>query len=344
MEPSRGGRPPRSALFEAVDQGLDDLRRIGGLPEPSENSAIWANIWYEETHNSTAIEGNTLLLHQVRRLLEDGVVTAAGKGLAEYLEVQAYSEAARWVYSQALPGGDWKPDGLLSLTELREIHRRVVRPVWEHFPPDGLMPDEGPGNYRRHDILRFKEGWEPPPFTEVPPLVSDWLAVVNAGPRSGEHVLMHLARVHAEFEQIHPFRDGNGRTGRLVVNLLLVRRGYPPAIVLNRDREKYMRALQSADPSTVRSRGPEYGPLAELFARAVRRSTDRFLLPGLAGPHRLLPISALVTDDLSVIALRRAAEKGRLISEVRGGRWYSTKAAVDYYLARRRRRPRRTNG
>jgi fido (protein-threonine AMPylation protein) len=343
MERARVGRPPRSALFEAVDQGIEDLRRIGGLPEPSENSAIWSGIWYEETHNHTAIEGNTLLQHQVRRLLEDGMVTGTGKALAEYLEVQAYSEAARWVYGQAMPGQDWRPEGLLSLTELREIHRRVVGPVWEHFPPDELTADEGPGNFRRHDILRFAEGWTPPEFTEVPHQISDWLRLVNDGPMPGQHVLLHLAHAHAVFEQIHPFRDGNGRSGRLVVNLLLVRRGYPPAIVLNRDRLKYMRALQSADPSTQRSRTPDYGPLADLFARAVRRSIDRFLLPGLAGPHRLIPLSALVTQEVSIVALRRAIEKGRLVAELRNGRWYSTKAAVDTYVARRRPFPRNTS-
>ena len=87
------GRPSRASIYAAVDLGMAELHRIGGLPGPDVASEIWRDIWYEETHNSTAIEGNTLILKQVRALLEEG--RAVGdKELREYLEVQGYANAA----------------------------------------------------------------------------------------------------------------------------------------------------------------------------------------------------------------------------------------------------------
>ncbi len=141
----------------------------------------------------------------------------------------------------------------------------------------------------------------------------------------------HLAELHARFERIHPFRDGNGRVGRLLLNLLLVRHGYPPAIIYKRDRGRYLRALSRADAG-------ETGPLAELLARAVRDSINRLLLPGLAGPHRLVPLSALEDKQLSRNALLTAAKRDRLRAVRRSDQWYSTRSWVEEYRNSRYRR------
>jgi fido (protein-threonine AMPylation protein) len=324
------GRPSRPSIYEAVDGGVAELQRIGGLPGPDVASEIWRDIWYEETHNSTAIEGNTLILKEVRTLLEEG--RAVGdKELREYLEVKGYADAAEWVYSQANDLESERDAPYLLLSELREIHRLVVASVWDVAPPVDYVPGEGPGSFRLHDILPFTNGMTPAPFTDIHPRISDWLRTVNSEPPPGVHPMEHLARIHAGFERIHPFRDGNGRTGRLTMNLMLVRRGYAPAIIYKRDRPRYLRALERTD------RG-EYGPLAELVARAVKDSLDRFLLPALAGPLQMLPLSALARKNLTGLALRRAAEKGRLQAQRRANGWYSTKTWVDRYARSRRTR------
>lgn len=333
--PGRRGRPVRKAVFESLDAGMDDLRRVGGLPHPAQAASIWRGIWHEETHNSTAIEGNTLALRQVRLLLDEGLAVG-DKELREYLEVQAYGEAAEWVYQQASGAGDWQPDGLLSITELRQIHKLVVEPVWAHFPPDELHPDEGPGSFRHHELGTFQGGMTPPAFVEVPGLVDDWLSAVDDGPAERQHLVEHLALLHSRFERIHPFRDGNGRSGRLAINLLLVRRGYPPAIIRNRDRPRYIRALIRAD-----QRG-DIGALAELIARAINDGINRFLLPSLAGPVRLVPLAALATPDLSASALRLAAQRGRLRARLDGSRWLSTRQWVEEYQSTRYQRVGRT--
>lgn len=331
-------------MFDRLDRAVDELENVGGLPHPSEAEDIWEGLWLEETHHSTAIEGNTLILREVQVLLEEG--RAVGdKELREYLEAQGYSEGAQWVYQQAHRAGVWHPQGeLVTISELREIHTLVVQPVWRHFPPPDHDDTEGPGAFRRHDIEPFASGMHPPTWPDVPPRVSDWIKAANEArahtlkwwedgmpltdPR--EHPITRLADLHAAFERIHPFRDGNGRTGRLAMNLMLVRLGYPPAVIYKKDRVKYLRWLDRSDKG-------DPCPLAELVARSVTHGIDRFLLPALAGPQRLIPLSALADEDLSLIALRRAADRGRLRALRRRDQWYSTKKWVTEYKRSRRR-------
>ncbi len=330
---SRGrGRPSREDVLRALDTAVEDLASVGGLPLPLEAEAIWESIWYEEAHHSTAIEGNTLVLKEVERLLGEGKAVGS-KELAEYLEVEGYARAAQWVYAQAVQRTpDWSPGELISLTELRQIHKLVVEPVWLHSPPDGLHTGEGPGSFRKHDIRPFTGGMTPPPFPDVPSLVTDWLRDAGRGPVENQHPMVFIADLHARLEQIHPFRDGNGRTGRLATNLLLVRHGYPPAVIYKRDRTRYLNALRRAD-----RRDP--GPLAEIFARAVTDGIYRFLLPGLAGPHRLVPLRSLADSVLSGNALAVAAKRSRLRAVRRTDQWYSTRQWVQEYKDSRYKRP-----
>jgi fido (protein-threonine AMPylation protein) len=331
MSPRGRGRPSREDVLRALDTAVEDLATVGGLPLPLEAEAIWEGIWYEEAHHSTAIEGNTLVLKEVERLLREGKAVGS-KELAEYLEVEGYAKAAQWVYAQAVQQTpDWSPGKLISLTELRQIHKLVVDPVWLHSPPDGLHPGEGPGSFRKHDIRPFTGGMTPPAFPEVPSLVTDWLRDAGRGPVENQHPMMFIADLHARLEQIHPFRDGNGRAGRLATNLLLVRHGYPPAVIYKRDRTRYLNALRRAD-----RRDP--GPLAEIFARAVTDGIYRFLLPGLAGPHRLVPLRSLADSVLSGNALAVAAKRSRLRAVRRTDQWYSTRQWVQEYKDNRYKR------
>lgn len=332
------GRPSRASIYAAVDQTTADLDRIGGLPGPDVAGDIWADIWYEETHNSTAIEGNTLILKQVQTLLDTG--SAVGeRQLAEYLEVRGYADAAEWVYAQASDRETRRASDMpfITITELREIHRLVVEPAWSVQPPDDLLAGETPGGFRQHNVRAFGGGMTPPDFPDVPALVGDWVRQANAETADTGALMEHLAEVHARFEQIHPFRDGNGRSGRLALNLLLVRHGLAPAIIYNRDRPKYLRALDRADHG-------DNGPLGELIARSVKDCLDRFLLPALGGPHQLLPLAALTSRSISALALRRAAERNALRAVRKPTGWYSTKSWVSAYVRGRGTRRRTTAG
>jgi len=304
---------------------------MGGLPNPDEESSIWTGIWYEEAHHSTAIEGNTLVLKQVEALLAEG--RAVGdKELKEYMEVKGYADAARWVYRQAIiPAGKGDRE-LVSLTELRQIHRMAMGPVWDVAPHPDATDRESPGSFRDHDIQPFASGMTPSPWTNVPAQVHTWLKQVNAiRPRTAAFP-EEVATTHSRFEHIHPFLDGNGRAGRLVLNLVLVRLGYPPAIVYKNQRAKYLRALSRADSG-------DPGGLGEFIARAILDNLYKFVVPAVAGPARLVPLAALETDDLSHNALRVAAIRGRLqATKGSDAQWRSSRNWVDEYTESRYRR------
>ena len=323
------GRPTRAEVYHRLATQIAELHeRMGGLPSPDEASGIWEDIWYEEAHHSTAIEGNTLVLKQVKSLLRDGKAVGH-KELREYLEVQGYAQAASWVYRQALnPTGFTRPDSLLTLAELREVHSQAMSPVWEVAPHPDATDREKPGNFREHEIRPFPGGMTPITFPMVHSEVNNWIDTVNS--LDADLTLPEsLAEIHCRFEQIHPFLDGNGRTGRLVLNLILVRLGYPPMVIYKRDREKYLTALSRADRGDARA-------LGQIFARAILHSLNRFVFPAVAGPVRLVPLAALASPELGATALRAAAKRGRLrATRGQDGLWRSTRQWVDEYKASR---------
>ncbi|MDN5860206.1 MAG: Fic family protein, partial [Pseudonocardia sp.] len=141
-----------------------------------------------------------------------------------------------------------------------------------------------------------------------------------------------LAKIHCQFGQMHPFLDGNGRTGRLLLNLLLVRLGYPPVIIYKRQRIRYLKALRRADDD-------DYGELGELIARSILDNLYKFVVPAIAGPARLVPLAALQTKDITAGALRAAAVRGALqAAKGPDGQWRSSRNWVDAYAATRKAR------
>lgn len=331
----RRGRPSRQAVYERLQIEIGELRdRLGGLPRPEEAEGIWRGIWLEEAHHSTAIEGNTLVLKQVEALLAEGRAVGS-KELREYVEVSGYANAADWIYGRGVDASEWSAGELLSLTELRHIHTLALGPVWDVAPHPQASAREGPGSMREHDIEPFPGGMRPPAWPEVPVLIQDWVDGIGALREVDAFGLPErLASVHAEFERIHPFLDGNGRTGRLALNLLLVRLGYPPAIIYKGDRRRYLAALRRAD-------GGDLGPLGEFVARAILDNLYKFIVPAIAGPARLVPLPALATETLSANALRVAAVRGRLkAAKASDGSWRSSRAWIEEYEASRYKRRR----
>ena len=240
------------------------------------------------------------------------------------MEVRGYAAAADWVYREAHERRD--RDELLTMTELRSIHTVAMTPVWDVAPHASATDREAPGSFREHDIARFPGGMTPPTWPLVASEISQWLRSVSMIDASTIEFPEQLASIHHKFETIHPFLDGNGRTGRLVLNLLLVRNGYPPVVILKSERSKYLSCLRRADKGDI-------GALGEFIARAILRSLVRFVVPSMADDATLVLIAALETKDLSVGALRIAAVRGRLRA-VKGsdGRWRSTKRWVEQYV------------
>ncbi len=336
---ARGGRSERAAVHARLAREVRELwDRLGGLPQAAEFEAVWKDIWVHEAHNSTAIEGNTLVLREVEKLLAENKAIG-DKELKEYLEVKGYADAARWVYGQATGAGAYETTDVLTLAEVRQVHRLAMTPVWDVASHPHAHDAESPGNWRQHDIHPFPGGMRPPPHTEIPARMRDWVDEACRLSEVTAPIGEAIARLHSEFERIHPFLDGNGRTGRLLSNLLLVRLRYPPAIIQKRERAQYLVALGRADAG-------DYGPLGEVFARAILDNLLRFVVPAIAGPARLVALESLATEGISVGALRVAAYRGRLRAQRGDDRvWRSTRKWVDEYLADRfasLRQPRRS--
>jgi cell filamentation protein, protein adenylyltransferase len=168
-------------------------------------------------------------------------------------------------------------------------------------------------------------------WVEVDASMSDWEASLSRINAFGSPI-GSPAVAHSEFERINPFLDGNGCTGRLLLNLILIRMGYPPVTIDKRVRARYPRSLRRADEGDL-------GPLVELIARAIIDILYRFVVSAGAGPNRLVPLAALATKERSVMSLRAAIVRGRLRAQkVHDSQWRSTRAWLDDYVASKHRR------
>jgi Fic family protein len=201
-------------------QELDRLRPVS--PQSLSVLAAWYDV--ELTYSSNAIEGNTLTRSETALVLEKGI-TISGKPLKDHLEAIGHRDALHFVRTLAEAG---EP---LREVDIREIHRLVMARV---------DPEEA-GRYSTHQRMIAGSPLVLPMPVEIPALMAEfaaWLAVAPAGPETG-------FATHARLVAIHPFSDGNGRTARLLMNLLLLRAGYPPLVIGPEHRAAYIDALQA---------------------------------------------------------------------------------------------------
>ena len=173
-------------------------------------------------YNSNAIEGNTLTLMETNLIIEHGV-TIKGKSLKEHLEVKGQEYALKFL--------------LEVMKQKEEISLRIIREF------NSLVMVNGGGTFKTvpNEIVGAKFKTSPPYLVEehLSKLIEDFY-------NSNEDIIKRVAIFHADFEKIHPFPDGNGRTGRLLMNLELMKAGYPITIIKKEDREDYYNALEKA--------------------------------------------------------------------------------------------------
>jgi Fic family protein len=329
------GRPSlRQVLAKMIDEVVVMHKEFGGLPSSLEANEIWKDIWLEETHHSTAIEGNTLTSKEVYNLVEQDMVTGH-KEMRHYLEVQGYSRAARWVYEEAFDANK-RLDVKISMQHISQIHKLLMELVWNAYPP---VTGDKPGLIRTGPTPTIRgSSLKLPPSGDVPKLLQDLVDKINSGPIVGKDYMVEwVAKIHAEFEAIHPFRDGNGRTGRLLMNYLLIAYGHPPAIIFKSQRPKYIRSLEKAQ-----GKNPDYTMLVELVARSVRDNLNKLMLPKLSKDINLVPLSALAEGTAyKPNYLRRLAQEGKLKAVKEGSLWLSSKKWLQDYIDSRSSRGRR---
>jgi Fic family protein len=209
------------ASIRAKKAELDRLR--SRVPEGLTNLEHAHDL--ELTYTSNAIEGNTLTAAETTIVIEQGI-TVAGKPLKDHLEAIDHYDAIRYVRElarQATP---------LTEMDIRALHKLVVL----RSRPDiaGSYADQG--RYVLTDTGRHAF----PSPSQIPALMGDFATWLRNAPDTPETAF----QAHRELVDIHPFNDGNGRTARLLMNLILIRGGYPPVAVRPVDRPAYILALQ----------------------------------------------------------------------------------------------------
>lgn len=214
-------------LFASVDALKARLDAHRPLPADIV-SQIRQDMRIRFTYHSNAIEGNTLTMSETKAVLEDGI-TIGGKSLKEHLEAVGHSHAID--YMEALV----QKDEALTERTLKEIHNLILRNI------DGANA----GTYRRMNVLISGAGHIPPPAERVLEKMEAFFRWYGAA-RGALHPVEFAARVHADFVNIHPFKDGNGRTARLIMNFELMRAGFPTVIVPVDARPDYYRNLDIA--------------------------------------------------------------------------------------------------
>jgi Fic/DOC family len=272
-----------AGIHERLARELSELRATrGGLPMPTEAGGIWDDIRRSDPHGSAASERDPLWPSRIEALLRDGRAVGSQE-LRQYREAQGYAAAAGWVCDQAGAPSDGSRDPLLTVGEVRHIHTLTMTPVWDVVPHPYVYDTGRPGAWRRHNLPPFPDGTTTPDFAEVPARMRAWVDEVCRNRADDAPIAEVVAALHHAFVRIHPFIDGNGRAGRLLVNLILIRLGYPPAIIHRRQRRDYLLAMQEANDGNP-------ARLGELLARAILEGLMRSIRPPSPGPARWVPV------------------------------------------------------
>jgi cell filamentation protein, protein adenylyltransferase len=211
-----------TALIDSVEQKKARLDRMRPLPGAA-LAQLQKHYDVELTYTSNAIEGNTLTLRETAEVIEHGI-TVGGKSLRDHLEAVDHYEAVQWMRELAALTA---PVGERTVCEL---HRRIVARSQPAIA----------GIYSR---LPRRIAGSPAVFpnpAKIPQLMEEFGAWLQAAPPDPAFVF----EAHFRLTAIHPFGDGNGRTARLLMNLLLIRGGYPPVAVRPEDRKTYLDSLE----------------------------------------------------------------------------------------------------
>lgn len=244
------GRTTRNNPFTAIEQKKEKLSSMRPLTQ-GEVERLREEFMVEFTYNSNAIEGNTLTLKETAMALEG--ITIDQKPLKDHLEAVGHRDAFLYVQDVAIK------DIPISETVIKNIHALVLM----------NRPDDK-GVYRRIPV-RIMGAYTDPVQPHMIEQKMTELITRNARREKTMNLIERIARFHLEFEGIHPFVDGNGRTGRLILNLDLIRNGYPPINVKFTDRKRYYDAFDAY------YRDNDVVPMANLISEYINIRLDEYL-------------------------------------------------------------------
>lgn len=211
--------------FDEVDSLKNELDSKRPIPKETLKS-LRESINLEWTYNSNGIEGNTLTLRETQVVLEG--ITVGGKSIKEHLEAINHEKAILFLDDLV------KDNEPISEWNIKNIHQLILKDI----------DNENAGRYRKENVTIKGATHIPPDYLKVPELMEKLILTYNTW--NEYHPIIQAALLHGELVKIHPFVDGNGRTSRLLMNLVLMNNGYNPVIIKKESRLKYYEALDKA--------------------------------------------------------------------------------------------------
>ncbi len=283
--------PDTLVIQDLLDQ-VDDLKRCfdGFRPlNPAQASNLQNAFDTEYTYDSNRIEGNTLSLMETSLVINKGL-TIGGKRLSEHLEAINHKEAIDFVRELVSKDED------LTEYNLKSLHGLILRGI----------DKTNAGTYRNVPVYISGSTFVPPQPYLVPKLMEDYFIFYNAN-KDKLHPVLLASEMHERLVTIHPFLDGNGRTSRLVMNLNLLRNGYPIANISGRpeERESYYNALQT------KQTGGSLDDFHRVVLHSVKNSLFRYLeaVAGGIGEEEETKGAYFFERIKSVIEIQRKVEK-----------------------------------
>lgn len=305
-------------LKKRIGEKLRQLQKLRPLPAASVRK-LKEQFGIEMTYNSNAIEGNKLTLKETFLVINEGI-TIKGKSLKDHLEAKDHYDALNYLYE--LIERDKKHT--ISEAFIRNIQRLVVKETEE----------ENAGKYRTGNVIITGSDHTPPDAAEIPSLMGDLIRWIKEN-KHKLHLIELAAILHHKIVWIHPFFDGNGRAARLVMNLILMQKGYPLVVILKNDRKKYYETLAKADKGN-------YLPFVRFIAQAVERSMNIYLktlLPASAKKERFLPLSEISKHtSYSEKYLNLLIRQGKIEAHKEKRNWLTSLEAVKRYMDNRKRK------
>jgi Fic family protein len=264
----------------------------------------------EYTYHTNVIEGNTLTLRETQLVIQEGI-TVKGKPLRYHLEAINHPKAVKFIERLA--------------KKLKSIGEQDI--LYLHGITMKGIEEAEPGAYRRGQVAITGSRYRPPPPYEAPLMMADYVDWLSDNPEELRPVEL-AALAHFRLVHIHPFVDGNGRVARLLMNLILLRHGYPIAYVRREERGRYYNALERAHFGNQK-------PFVNFIGRCVEQSLDIYLaaIETTTPDTALIPLpEAAKGTPLSVEYWGLLARKGRIDAVKQGGRWYVRRETLHRYL------------
>ncbi|XP_075390258.1 protein adenylyltransferase FICD isoform X2 [Tenrec ecaudatus] len=246
-------------LVEEIDQRFfsiidSKVKKVMSIPKGSSAlRRVMEETYYHHIYHTVAIEGNTLTLSEIRHILETRYAVP-GKSLEEQNEVIGMHAALKYINTTLVSRA-----GSVAIDDVLEIHRRVL----------GYVDPLEAGRFRRTQVL---VGHHIPPHPQdVEKQMQEFIQWLNSEDALNLHPVEFAALAHYKLVYIHPFIDGNGRTSRLLMNLILMQAGYPPITIRKEQRAEYYHVLEVANEGDVR-------PFIRFIAKCTESTLDTLLL------------------------------------------------------------------